>query len=203
MKKHNIKSVFTKEKQEYTEDIVQAALEEIRNGQSVKGVSRKHNIPAKTLQRWMKRLNIKSAFSRGRQVRDQGHKQYTEDSLHTALEEIRDGQSVCSVGRKHNIPDSTLYDQMKQHNIKSVLTKKKQEYTEDSVQAALEEIRNGQRVQSVSRKHNIPASTLNVRVKQHNIKSVFTKENQEHTEDSVQAALEEIRNSQRVQSCKV
>merc|ERR1712109_345100 len=48
---------------QYTEDTLQLALKEIMNGQSINRSSMKHNIPARTLRDWMKRLNIKSVFT--------------------------------------------------------------------------------------------------------------------------------------------
>ena len=94
---------------QYSEDSLQAALKEIVNGQSIKGTSRKHNIPRTTLQAWMKKMNIKSTH----------HKQYNEDSLQAALKEIVNGQSISRTSRKHNIPEPTLRDRMKRMNIKS------------------------------------------------------------------------------------
>eukprot|EP00091_Calanus_sinicus_P020353 TRINITY_DN5502_c0_g1_i1.p2 TRINITY_DN5502_c0_g1~~TRINITY_DN5502_c0_g1_i1.p2 ORF type:complete len:211 (-),score=46.26 TRINITY_DN5502_c0_g1_i1:676-1308(-) len=49
--------------EQYSEDSLQAALKEIMNGQSINRSSMKHNIPARTLRDWMKRLNIKSVFT--------------------------------------------------------------------------------------------------------------------------------------------
>ena len=48
---------------QYSEDSLQAALKEIMGGQSINRSSMKHNIPARTLRDWMKRLNIKSVFT--------------------------------------------------------------------------------------------------------------------------------------------
>jgi hypothetical protein len=48
---------------QYTEDSLQAALKEIMAGQSINRSSLKHNIPARTLRDWMKRLNIKSVYT--------------------------------------------------------------------------------------------------------------------------------------------
>lgn len=48
---------------QYSEESLQAALKEIMNGQSINRSSMKHNIPARTLRDWMKRLNIKSVFT--------------------------------------------------------------------------------------------------------------------------------------------
>ena len=48
---------------QYTEDSLQAALKEIMAGQSINRSSMKHNIPARTLRDWMKRLNIKSVYT--------------------------------------------------------------------------------------------------------------------------------------------
>jgi len=50
------------------------------------------------------------------------YKQYTEDSLHAALKEIMEGQSINRSSMKHNIPARTLRDWMKRLNIKSVYT---------------------------------------------------------------------------------
>jgi len=48
---------------QYTEDSLQAALRDIMGGQSINRSSMKHNIPARTLRDWMKRLNIKSVYT--------------------------------------------------------------------------------------------------------------------------------------------
>jgi len=48
---------------QYTEDSLQAALKDIMEGQSINRSSMKHNIPARTLRDWMKRLNIKSVYT--------------------------------------------------------------------------------------------------------------------------------------------
>jgi hypothetical protein len=48
---------------QYSEDSLQSALKEIMEGQSINRSSMKHNIPARTLRDWMKRLNIKSVFT--------------------------------------------------------------------------------------------------------------------------------------------
>eukprot|EP00088_Acartia_fossae_P070010 TRINITY_DN9264_c0_g1_i1.p1 TRINITY_DN9264_c0_g1~~TRINITY_DN9264_c0_g1_i1.p1 ORF type:complete len:428 (-),score=68.11 TRINITY_DN9264_c0_g1_i1:470-1753(-) len=48
---------------QYTEDSLQAALKEVMEGQSINRSSMKHNIPARTLRDWMKRLNIKSVYT--------------------------------------------------------------------------------------------------------------------------------------------
>jgi len=120
----------------------------------------------------MKRLNIKSTH----------HKQYSEDSLQAALKEIINGQSIFRTSRKHNIPLDTLQDWMKRLNIKSIFTHYEQ-YSEDSLQTALKEIVNGQSINRTSKKHNIPYTTLQDRMKRMNIKSHHShnKERQERS----------------------
>ena len=116
---------------QHTEDSLQAALLEIKNGQSIKETSMKHNIPSWTITYWMKWLNkfnnvpvrkyreatsshnIKSVFFQGNQ-----HKQDTEDSIQAALEDVRNGQPISRMSIKHNIPAKTLSKRMKQYNIK-------------------------------------------------------------------------------------
>jgi len=58
-----ISSAPVRRYKQYSEDSLQAALKEIMNGQSINRSSMKHNIPARTLRDWMKRLNIKSVFT--------------------------------------------------------------------------------------------------------------------------------------------
>merc|ERR1719330_1586967 len=53
---------------QYSEDSLQAALKEIMEGQSINRSSMKHNIPARTLRDWMKRLNIKSVFTHNKDI---------------------------------------------------------------------------------------------------------------------------------------
>ena len=63
---------------QYSEDSLQAALKEIVNGQSINRSSMKHNIPARTLRDWMKRLNIKSVFthhSHNKERQERSHSQ--------------------------------------------------------------------------------------------------------------------------------
>jgi hypothetical protein len=50
------------------------------------------------------------------------YKQYTEDTLQSALKEIMEGQSINRSSMKYNIPARTLRDWMKRLNIKSVFT---------------------------------------------------------------------------------
>jgi len=52
---------------QYTEANLHAALKEIMEGQSINRSSMKHNIPARTLRDWMKRLNIKSVFTHNKE----------------------------------------------------------------------------------------------------------------------------------------
>ena len=52
---------------QYTESTLQQALKEIMEGQSINRSSMKHNIPARTLRDWMKRLNIKSVYTHNKE----------------------------------------------------------------------------------------------------------------------------------------
>merc|ERR1712001_477948 len=61
--KSMISSAPVRRYKQYSEDSLQAALKEIMGGQSINRSSMKHNIPARTLRDWMKRLNIKSVFT--------------------------------------------------------------------------------------------------------------------------------------------
>ena len=61
--KSMITSAPVRRYKQYSEDSLQAALKEIMGGQSINRSSMKHNIPARTLRDWMKRLNIKSVFT--------------------------------------------------------------------------------------------------------------------------------------------
>jgi len=58
-----INSTPVRRYKQYSEDSLQAALKEIMEGQSINRSSMKHNIPARTLRDWMKRLNIKSVYT--------------------------------------------------------------------------------------------------------------------------------------------
>eukprot|EP00088_Acartia_fossae_P038335 TRINITY_DN3971_c0_g1_i4.p1 TRINITY_DN3971_c0_g1~~TRINITY_DN3971_c0_g1_i4.p1 ORF type:complete len:602 (+),score=222.85 TRINITY_DN3971_c0_g1_i4:218-2023(+) len=57
---------------QYTESSLQAALKEIMEGQSINRSSMKHNIPARTLRDWMKRLNIKSVYTHNKDGSNNG-----------------------------------------------------------------------------------------------------------------------------------
>jgi len=50
------------------------------------------------------------------------YKQYTEETLHQALKDVEEGQSINRSSVKYNIPARTLRDWMKRMNIKSVFT---------------------------------------------------------------------------------
>merc|ERR1712240_757010 len=58
--------------------------------------------------------------------------------------------------------------------LNSAPVRRYKQYTEDSLQAALKEIMNGQSINRSSMKHCIPARTLRDWMKRLNIKSVFT-----------------------------
>merc|ERR1712168_1127211 len=79
-----ISSAPVRRYKQYSEDSLQAALKEIMNGQSINRSSMKHNIPARTLRDWMKRLNIKSVFthhSHGKEGSRSGSQDGDEQSL--------------------------------------------------------------------------------------------------------------------------
>ena len=64
------------------------------------------------------------------------YKQYTEQSLQSALREIMEGQSINRSSMKFNIPARTLRDWMKRLNIKSVFTHHPPANKEDKVNNA-------------------------------------------------------------------
>lgn len=79
---------------QYSEDSLQAALKEIMEGQSINRSSMKHNIPARTLRDWMKRLNIKSVFTHHSHNKDRSPSQ--------------DGTEESSMGSLSPEPDQPI-----------------------------------------------------------------------------------------------
>ena len=80
---------------QYTETTLQAALKEIMEGQSINRSSMKHNIPARTLRDWMKRLNIKSVYTHNKDSSSSVGSNSPEPDLNVSLERLK---SVFSSG---------------------------------------------------------------------------------------------------------
>jgi len=75
---------------QYTEANLHAALKEIMEGQSINRSSMKHNIPARTLRDWMKRLNIKSVFTHNKDSKEGSVGSTSpEPDLNVSLERLR------------------------------------------------------------------------------------------------------------------
>lgn len=79
---------------QYSEDSLQAALKEIMGGQSINRSSMKHNIPARTLRDWMKRLNIKSVFTHHSHNKERSSSQDGTEGESNASESPEPRQSI-------------------------------------------------------------------------------------------------------------
>ena len=98
-------------------------------------------------------------------------KKYTEKDMLEALNDVKNGQSITASSKKYNIPNSTLDERVKKHNIKSTFinkigqSTKNKKYTEKDMLEALNDINDGQSIIASSRKYNIPKTTLKDRLK--------------------------------------
>ena len=143
----------------WTEEDILEAFNDIRNGQSVSATAKKYNIPNSTLDE-----RVKNKQRKGKQ------QNWTEQDMLEALNDIRNGQSIVASSKKYNIPTSTLGERVKKNNVKSTCINKigqstNNEYTEEDVLEALNDIKNGQSITASSKKYNIPNSTLRDRLK--------------------------------------
>ena len=135
--------------------------------------------------------SINAALTKGGKRRS-----WTEEDILEAFNDIRNGQSINATAKKYNIPSSTLDERAKKSNIKSTFINKigqstNNEYTEEDVLEALNDIRNGQSISASCKKFNIPLTTLREKAKKSNIKSSFTN-NLETEEDDLERGRQKL-----------
>lgn len=96
----------------YTDQDLNDAMSEIRNGMPVYRASRQYNVPQRTLRSIIERTSetnkTPNPTIKLNEINVSKMRGYTLEERETALEEIRDGAPVAKIARLYNIPQRTL-----------------------------------------------------------------------------------------------
>uniref|UniRef100_A0A1B6GQ17 BTB domain-containing protein n=1 Tax=Cuerna arida TaxID=1464854 RepID=A0A1B6GQ17_9HEMI len=93
-----------------------------------------------------------------RRKREFSKKDYSEDALSAALDDLAQGRSLLETANTHHIPRSTLYARARSYGITPTITR--QEHSEEKITAAVETVKAGASLQTASAMYSIPKTVL-------------------------------------------
>lgn len=175
----------------WTQEDMDQALDALRNhNMSLTRASSTYGIPSTTLWQRAHRMGIDTPKKEG------STKNWTEDSLNSALEALRTGTiSANKASKAYGIPSSTLYKIARREGIRlaAPFNAAPTTWSQDDLERALESIRSGQAsVQRASTEFGIPTGTLYGRCKREGIE--LSRSNPTPwSEDAMGEALEAVR----------
>ncbi|XP_054276400.1 uncharacterized protein LOC128995414 [Macrosteles quadrilineatus] len=102
------------------------------------------------------RLQI--ATPKNKRKREFSRRDYSEEALSAALEDMANGLSLLEASNTHNIPRSTLYARAKSYGITPSISR--YEYSQENLLAAVNMVKAGASLQSASAMYGIPKTVL-------------------------------------------
>ncbi|CAG2060694.1 unnamed protein product, partial [Timema podura] len=93
-----------------------------------------------------------------RRRRDSIKKEYSEESIAQALEDLKSGRTLVETAIAHNVPRSTLYVRARTQHVSLAYTR--QEHSGEIIKAAVQAVVDGASLQKASEKHKIPKTVL-------------------------------------------
>ncbi|GLH14797.1 Uncharacterized protein GBIM_19109 [Gryllus bimaculatus] len=90
--------------------------------------------------------------------RDPSKKDYTEETLTAALQDLKSGRSLLETSAAHHIPRSTLYVRARSQSIPIVPSR--QDHPREKIQAAVQAVSEGASLQQASKLFKIPKTVL-------------------------------------------
>lgn len=117
-------------------------------------------------------INLEIAFpqkqeevKKRKRRKENAKKDYSEDSLSAALNDLVAGRSLVETAAAHHIPRSTLYTRARAYGVVPIITR--QEYSGDKISAAIQAVSAGASLQHASDLYGIPKTVLWRRVQKH------------------------------------
>ncbi|XP_012279259.1 uncharacterized protein LOC105699101 [Orussus abietinus] len=138
-------------KREYNEDMLAAAINDLRSGQTLIEASTKHNIPRSTLYMRAKALGIHLNASRN---------EYPMECMKAAINAVIGGASLQNASEMFNIPKTVLWRRIQKEGYQILRSEMKRSYGSDKREAAVKALERGENLTKVALKFQIPKTTL-------------------------------------------
>ncbi|XP_008558675.1 uncharacterized protein LOC103579144 isoform X1 [Microplitis demolitor] len=138
-------------KRDYNPAMLEAALNDVRNGFSLIDAANKNNVPRSTLYMRCKTLGLQLNTARH---------EYPPECLKAAINAVMNGASFQSASDTYNIPKTVLWRRIQKENYQSLRSDNKRSYDADKREAAVKALARGENLTKVALEFQIPKTTL-------------------------------------------
>ncbi|XP_066597084.1 uncharacterized protein [Prorops nasuta] len=168
---------------EYSIDVTTQSIEEEVKGVETLGAEyeREENKP---------NININENINSGRRKkkrRESSKRDYSDDMLVSAINDLRAGQTLIEAATRHNIPRSTLYMRAKALGIH--LNASRNEYPAECMKAAIDAVLEGSSLQHASEMFSIPKTVLWRRIQKEGYQILRSEMKRSYGSDKREAAV--------------
>ncbi|XP_003396803.1 protein abrupt-like [Bombus affinis] len=138
-------------KRDYSEDMLAAAINDLKAGQTLIEASTKHNIPRSTLYMRAKALGIHLNASRN---------EYPAECMKAAINAVIGGSSLQHASELFSIPKTVLWRRIQKEGYQILRSEMKRSYGSDKREAAVKALERGENLTKVALEFKIPKTTL-------------------------------------------
>lgn len=122
--------------------------------------------------------------------KDSVKREYNDDMLVSAINDLRSGQTLIEAATRNNIPRSTLYMRAKALGIQ--LSASRNEYPPECMKAAIEAVLGGLSLQQASEKFDIPKTVLWRRIQKEGYQILRTEMKRSYGTERREAAVKAL-----------
>ncbi|XP_012259404.2 uncharacterized protein LOC105687991 [Athalia rosae] len=140
-------------KKEYSEDMLMAAIDDLKAGHTLIEAATKHGIPRSTLYMRAKALGLHLNASRN---------EYSPECMKAAINSVLEGSSLQQASEMFSIPKTVLWRRIQKegYQILGQRTEMRKSYDADKREAAVKALERGENLTKVSLQFQIPKTTL-------------------------------------------
>lgn len=138
-------------KRDYSEEMLESALNDLKNGKSLVEASTKNSIPRSTLYMRAKTMQIPLNASRN---------EYSAECMNGAISAVLKGSSLQNASDTFRIPKTVLWRRIRKDGYHIIRTDYKKPYATEKRKAAIKALERGENLTKVSLEFKIPKTTL-------------------------------------------
>ncbi|XP_044014777.1 uncharacterized protein PFB0145c [Aphidius gifuensis] len=138
-------------KREYSKEMLESALKDIKNGMSLIEAASKNGIPRSTLYMRAKTMQIPLHAPRN---------EYSAETMDGAISAVLKGSSLQNASEIFRIPKTVLWRRIQKDGYRIIRTDKKKIYASEKRKAAIEALKRGENLTKVSIEYKVPKTTL-------------------------------------------
>ncbi|KAK0075165.1 hypothetical protein PV325_007282 [Microctonus aethiopoides] len=138
-------------KREYNNDMLEAAINDVRGGQSLVDAATKNNVPRSTLYMRAKALGIQLNAARN---------EYPAECIKAAINAVINGASFQQASDLYSIPKTVLWRRIQKEGYHILRSEMKRSYDAGKREAAVKALERGENLTKVALEFKIPKTTL-------------------------------------------